>query len=180
MGNDPSTKRGESNDYKAINTIGVDDDGIIYVLDAFIRKCSVDTMARTVYSRYEEFHPLGIGFEDNGLGEFAQSPFELVAKDKKYQLPIKFEPHTIAKEARIGRLSPFIERGIIRFQKGHSDQDLLVEQLIYYPSPTVNDDGPDALELAVDMFEKGCGVIEYRSTGTKRVTMGREMGRYVG
>ena len=177
---DPSMESGSSNDFKAIITLGIDTDGIYYVLDAFIRHCSVDTMARVSYSRYEELHPLVISMEENALGEFAQSPFVLVSKDKKYQLPIKGIKHTIAKEARVGRLSPYIERGMIRFQKGHSDQDLLVEQLIYFPSTTVNDDGPDALEGAVDLAEKGSGIIEFRSTGTRRVTMGREMGRYVG
>lgn len=152
---DPSMENGASNDYKAIITIGMDDDGIIYVLDAFIRRCSIDTMARVGYSRYEEFRPLGFGMEENALGEFAQSPFKLVAVEKKYQLPIHGVKHTTAKEGRVGRLSAHVERGIIRFQKGHSDQDLLVEQIIYYPSTTVNDDGPDALEEAVDMAEKG-------------------------
>ena len=176
---DPSMESGSSNDFKAIVTLGIDTDGIYYVLDAFIRHCSVDTMARVSYSRYEELHPLIISMEENALGEFAQSPFVLVSRDKKYQLPIKGIKHTIAKEARVGRLSPYVERGMIRFQKGHSDQDLLVEQLIYFPSTTVNDDGPDALEGAVDLAEKGSGIIEFRSTGNKRVTMGREMGRYV-
>ncbi len=176
---DPSSESGASNDYKAIVTIGIDTDGIYYVLDAFIRHCSVDTMARVGYSRYEEYHPLAISMEENALGEFAQSPFMLVAKDKKYQLPINGIKHAIAKEARVGRLSPYIERGMIRFRKGHSDQDLLVEQLIYFPSTTVNDDGPDALEGAVDLAEKGSGIIEYRSTGTKRATTGREMARYI-
>ena len=177
---DPSMESGSSNDYKAIITIGIDTDGIYYVLDAFLRHCSVDTMARVSYSRYEELHPLVISMEENALGEFAQSPFILVSKDKKYQLPIKGIKHTIAKEARVGRLSPYVERGMIRFQKGHSDQDLLVEQLIYFPSTTVNDDGPDALEGAVDLAEKGSGIIEYQSTGVRRATMGRDMARYAG
>ena len=169
-GIDPSMKSGESNDFKAIVTIGIDIEGIIYVMDAFIRRCSVDSMARTVYSRYEELHPLVIGMEDNALGEFAQSPFNLVAKDKKYHLPIKYLPHTIPKEARVGRLSPLVERGIIRFQKGHSDQDLLVEQLIYFPSPTMNDDGPDALEQTVDLAEKGAyQKMEYTKIATRKM-----------
>ena len=177
---DPSMESGSSNDFKAIITIGIDTDGVYYVLDAFIRHCSVDTMARVSYSRYEELHPLVISMEENALGEFAQSPFVLVSKDKKYQLPIKGIKHTIAKEARVGRLSPYIERGMIRFQKGHSDQDLLVEQLIYFPSTTVNDDGPDALEGAVDLAEKGSGIIEFRSSRNVRAMMGREMNRFVG
>lgn len=177
---DPSMENGASSDYKAIITIGLDTEGIIYVLDAFIRRCSVDTMARVAYTRYEEFRPLIIGMEENALGEFAQSPFKLVARDKKYQLPIKGIKHATAKEGRVGRLSSFVERGMIRFQKSHSDQDLLVEQLIYFPSTTMNDDGPDALEGAVDMAEKNSGVIEFQSTGVRRVSMGREMGRYAG
>jgi hypothetical protein len=61
-----------------------------------------------------------------------------------------------------------VERGIIRFRKGHSDQDLLVEQLLYFPSTTVNDDGPDALEGAVDMAEKGAGGrIEYQTVSPR-------------
>lgn len=169
-GIDPSMKSGESNDYKAIVTIGIDSDGIIYVIDAYIRRCSVDNMARTVYARYEEYHPLVIGMEENALGEFAQSPFNLVARDKHYHLPIRYIQHSISKEARIGRLSPFVERGIVRFQKSHSDQDLLVEQLIYFPSSTVNDDGPDALEQAVSLAEKGAyQKMEYTKISTRKV-----------
>ena len=46
-------------------------------------------------------------------------------------------------------LSPLLERGKIRFIRGHSDQELLVEQLLFFPSRTLHDDGPDALEGAV-------------------------------
>jgi len=152
---DPSMENHASNDYKAMLTLGADDDGIIYVRDAFIRHCSIDAMARAGYSRYEEYNPLAFGMEENALGEFAQSPFKLVAVEKKYQLPIKGVKHSVSKEARVSRLSAFVERGIIRFQKGQGDQDLLVEQLIYFPSTTVNDDGPDALEGAVKMVEDG-------------------------
>jgi hypothetical protein len=42
-----------------------------------------------------------------------------------------------------------MERGKIRFIRGHSDQELLVEQLLFFPSRTLHDDGPDALEGAV-------------------------------
>jgi len=150
---DPSSESGASNDYKALITLGMDSEGVFYCLDAFIRKCSPDTLARVTYSRYEEFHPIIVGQEENSLGEYAEGPFKLAAKDKGYQLPIRGEKHHIAKEARIGRLSPFVERGIIRFRKGHSDQDLLVEQLLYFPTPTVPDDGPDALEGAVKLLE---------------------------
>ncbi len=166
---DPSMESGASGDYKAILTVGMDRDGVIYVLDAFIRKCSIDTMARAGYSRYEEWKPLGFGMEENALGEFARSPFALVAREKKYMLPIRGVKHSVSKEARIGRLSAFVERGIIRFRKGEGDQDLLVEQLLFFPSSTVHDDGPDALEAAVAMAEEGAGgEMEFQSTGRRR------------
>lgn len=177
---DPSSESGASNDYKAIITIGIDTDGIIYVLDAYIRRTSPNEMAKVTYTRFEELHPLLIGMEENALGEFAQSPFQLVARDKRYILPIRGIKNSMAKEARIGRISPHVERGILRFRKSHSDQDLLVEQLIYFPSTTVHDDGPDALEGAVDMAEKGSGVIEYQSSGITRVSCGKAVGRFVG
>jgi predicted phage terminase large subunit-like protein len=174
---DPSMENGASNDYKAMLTLGVDEDGVMYCLDAFIRRCSIDAMARAGYSRYEEFKPVGFGMEENALGEFARSPFTLVAREKKYQLPIQGVKHSVSKEARVGRLSAFVERGIIRFQKGHSDQDLLVEQLVYFPSSTVNDDGPDALEGAVAMAEAGAGGgVEFQSTGRRREAS--RMGNY--
>jgi predicted phage terminase large subunit-like protein len=160
---DPSSEAGASNDYKAIITLGQDQDGIYYVLDVFLRKCSVDIFARAFYSRYEEFHPIVCGQEENALGEYAESPFKMIAKEKGYQLPLKGIKHSIAKEARVGRLSVFIERGMIRFRKGHSDQDLLVEQFVYFPSTTVNDDGPDALEGAVDFLERAAGGPSIRS-----------------
>lgn len=146
---DPSSESGHSTDYKALITIGISNEGIIYVLDAFIRKCTPNTMAQVSYNRYEEYHPLEIGAEENALGEFLLPPFDMMAKEKGYHLPLKGIKHLTNKDARVGRLSSYVERGIIRFSKGHSDQDLLIEQLIYFPTETVNDDGPDALEGAV-------------------------------
>ena len=152
---DPSMEPGASNDFKATIVLGQDDAGIMYVLAAYLRHCSIDTMARMGYDAYEEFKPIGIGMEENALGEFAQSPFKLVALEKKYQLPIRGVKHSVSKESRVSRLSAFVERALIRFQKGHSDQNLLVEQLLYFPSTNSNDDGPDALEGAVKMAEDG-------------------------
>ena len=68
-------------------------------------------------------------------------------------LPVKGVTHRIAKETRVAGLSPLLERGKIRFIRGHSDQEVLVEQLLYFPSRTMHDDGPDALAAAVQMAQ---------------------------
>jgi len=48
----------------------------------------------------------------------------------------------------VGRLQSLTEFGRLYFRKGHSDQDLLMEQLVFLHIPTFHDDGPDALEGA--------------------------------
>jgi len=53
----------------------------------------------------------------------------------------------------VAGLSPLLERGKIRFIRGHSDQELLIEQLLYFPSRTLHDDGPDALEGAIRLAQ---------------------------
>jgi predicted phage terminase large subunit-like protein len=68
-------------------------------------------------------------------------------------LPIKGVTHRIAKETRVAVLSPMFERGKIRFIRGHSDQEKLIEQLLYFPSRTLHDDGPDALAGAVQLAQ---------------------------
>ena len=148
---DPSVGSGESADYKAVITVGQDTNGIIYVLDAYIRKASIDTLLRVVYNRYGEFHPQVIGIEDNVFQKLLIREFDALAAQRRQYLPLRGVTHSAAKESRIARLSALVERGVVRFRKGHSDQELLIEQLIYFPSSTVNDDGPDALEGAVDL-----------------------------
>jgi hypothetical protein len=75
--------------------------------------------------------------------------------------------HTTNKEGRIiGTLSYLIEHGKLLFEKGQSDQDLLLEQLIYILNANINDDGPDALEGAVSMLQSG-GKAEVISGNTR-------------
>ncbi len=167
---DPSVGAGETNDYKAKITIGKDvETGIIYVLDAFIRKCSIDQLLRIIFNRYREYNPYVIGFESNGFQSVLAGIFEKEALQAGYTPPIKLVDHRVNKEIRIISLSPLIERGIIRFRKGHSDQDLLIEQLLYFPESNINDDGPDALEGAVALLKHYSSKFEYRTTGRKTI-----------
>jgi predicted phage terminase large subunit-like protein len=87
--------------------------------------------------------------EDNLFQRLLLKEFDRLGQERGQILPVKGVTHRIAKETRVAGLSPLLERGKIRFIRGHSDQDLLVEQLLYFPSRTLHDDGPDALEGAV-------------------------------
>lgn len=146
---DPSVGANESADYRSFIKVGRADDGTIYVLNADIKKRSVDSLVTTEYIRQGEQPAILIRLETVAFQAVLMILFNKEAQTRGVHLPIQEIKHSVNKETRITGLSPYVERGVIRFRKGHSDQDLLIEQLIYFPSSTVNDDGPDGLEMAV-------------------------------
>jgi len=158
---DPSFKtKGKSR--KAIITIGIDvKNNIIYVRNAWIKRSTVFRFGLKIYDIYEEFPPAVIGGEANAVGEFMEDAFKLVAQTKGYLMSFRNVHHGSGdnKWARIVSMSADVEKGRIRFRKGHSDQDLLVQQLLDTPSdpggkwPDGND-GPDALEGAISLYKK--------------------------
>ncbi len=151
---DPSLETGANADYKAIITLGLDFQSMIaYVLDAFIKRCTLEQAFDVAYSRHQEFGYQVFGVEDNLFQRLLLKEFDRIGRERKKWLPTHGVTSKVAKETRVARLSPYVEKGLIRFQRGHSDQDVLVEQLIYFPSKTVHDDGPDALEGAMKLLE---------------------------
>ncbi|MBW1778634.1 MAG: hypothetical protein JRJ54_13725 [Deltaproteobacteria bacterium] len=165
---DPSAKSGMANDYKAIVTVALDPETMRFdVAHAWIRHATVNAMIEACYRINGEYGGT-LGIETNMLEDFLRETFNRAAVDRKKYLPIVEVHHSTQKEGRIiNTLSPLIEFGKLRFIKGHSDQDLLVEQLIYILDKNVNDDGPDALEGAVSLLQ-GAGEIEHEATGVKR------------
>lgn len=166
---DPSAKNGEANDYKAIITIGLDREQMkFYCLHAWIRHASPGEMFAGAYRQFDQYGGR-VGIEDNMLEDFLHEAIFNYARDVGRYLPWQAVHHSTNKEARIvGTLSYLVEYGKLLFEKGQSDQDMLVEQLIYILNRNVNDDGPDALEGAVSMLQTGAGIIEFQSTGQQR------------
>jgi predicted phage terminase large subunit-like protein len=168
-GSDPSARHGENNDYKAIIVIARDQETkLLTVAHAFIRRCSIGEMDQAFINRYREFKMLGCGFETNGFQMVVKEDLEKRCQAEGLYPPIASVEHHTDKLLRIGRLGPMIERGALRFIKGHSDQDLLVEQLCALGG-NEKDDGPDALEIAVAISERGASNFEYRESGRHRV-----------
>jgi len=152
---DPSVGSGQTNDYKAIITVGWS--GKYYdVLYAWIRKTTIDHMIRSTYTIYNNYHPHVVGLEANNFQILIKREFQRAAKDEGFQLPIKPVIQKENKESRIVRLSPLIENGYIRFVRGAGDMNLLVDQLLDFPDGA-NDDGPDALEGAIRLLERLVG-----------------------
>ncbi len=166
---DPSAKSTENADFKAIVTVGLDRESMqMYVLHARIRRDTVGGMFDAAYQHIDEYGGV-IGIESNMFEDFLHQA--ILESAKRHGRFLAWHPirHTSNKITRIvGTLSYLIEHGKLLFQSGHSDQDRLVEQLIYINNNTVNDDGPDALEGAVALLQRGSG--SGISTGKKRKT----------
>ena len=152
---DPSLETGANADYKALVTIGFDRQELVfYVMDAFIQKTTLEQTLRAAFNRHREYSYVVFGVEDNLFQRLLLKEFERLGKELGQVLPIKGVTQRLAKETRVASLSPLLERGKIRFIRGHSDQELLVEQLLYFPSKTLHDDGPDALEGALRLAQE--------------------------
>lgn len=153
---DPSAKSGEANDYKAIVTVGLDRERMRFeCLHAWIRHATIGEMFKASYAQVDRYGGQ-IGIEENMLEEFLHEAIKNYAVKAGRYLPWQAVRHSTNKEARIiGTLSYLVEHQALRFEKGHSDQDLLREQLVYLLNKNVNDDGPDALEGAVSMVQGG-------------------------
>jgi predicted phage terminase large subunit-like protein len=156
---DPSATQAEASDFKAIVAVGWDPkDGVYRCLHAYIRHASPGGMLDACYRISDDYGgPMGI--EENMLKDFLHEAIQNYAlKVGRY---ISWVPvdHRTNKEARIiNTLAYLVEHGKITFEKGHSDQDTLREQLVYILNKNIHDDGPDALEGAVSLLQKYCFV----------------------
>jgi len=124
------------------------------VLDAFIQKTTLEQTLRAIFNRHRERPYQVFGVEDNLFQRLLLKEFDTLGRELGLILPVRGVTHRLAKETWVAALSPLLERGRIRFIRGHSDQELLIEQLLYFPSKTLHDDGPDALEGAVRLAQR--------------------------
>ncbi len=156
---DPSAKNGQANDFKAVVTVGLERQTMIFrCLHAWIRHATVKEMFDAIYRQNDAYGSALVGIEENMLEDFLHDAILNYAKEAGRYLPWKGVKHTTQKEARIiGTLSYLVEHGKLLFERSQSDQDILVEQLVYILNANVHDDGPDALEGAVRLLQGGGG-----------------------
>jgi predicted phage terminase large subunit-like protein len=151
---DPSVKHEEKHCYKATVCAGITGEGIIYILEARVRKESVQRMVDGMYLIYNRHNPSWMFWEDNGGQALLAEVFDAKAEKEGYHIPHRAETNTINKETRIeGTLSAPIENGVIRFLKTDADQKELIDQLLQFPDGEYVD-GPDALEGVVRKLQE--------------------------
>ena len=136
-------------DYNFIIILGRDDrTGIIYVLDAWGRKCPAHEALEVAFEKIVHYKPKTFGVESvQAQHEFFRQLQVMVNKRQVYHTRIKAVLPKGKKEERIESLEPLFENGAIRLRKS---QRLLIDMLIHYPEHD-HDDGPDCLQAAVGL-----------------------------
>lgn len=159
---DPSMGK-QGGDFSAIITIGEDSNGYIYVLKADLKRRHPDIIINDALLTHDFFHYRVLGVETNQFQEYFKDSMEkkireLQELDKKFvNLKIKEVRQNSDKVLRIQSLQPDIKSGRIKFKR---DQQMLIEQLVNFPSAS-HDDGPDALEGAIQLLGKRSAFADY-------------------
>ena len=163
-------------DYTALVTIGVDELGTIYVLDASRRRMPIRAQIEATFLTFDRWQHVRLGVEDVAYQRaFKQLLDEESAKTNRWIPTVAVRPD-VDKVRRISTLSPLIERGDLLFRREHTE---LIDELRYFPKAP-HDDLADALHGAVQVarLHAAGGAIEYRSMGIKRLAASAAMGRF--
>jgi predicted phage terminase large subunit-like protein len=159
MAVDPSLGgAGRHDDPSAIVCLGRDDNGALYVLDAEIERRAPDRIIEDTLALCVRRHPASVGVETVQFQEFFRSALEERAHAGGLYPPVRGIKSVRDKTLRIQRLQPLVKNGTLRFQKRHR---VLYDQLRFFPKGD-HDDGPDALEMAVQMLENLAGTKPFR------------------
>ena len=173
--NDPSLGKNKKSDTSAIIGLATDmKTGYMYVVDASIEKRHPDVIiddAIDMSRRYKKDYSRS--FRKFGVETVQfQWYFKEVLAQKSAQegvyLPIEEIQSNSNKIMRIESLQPMIKNHYIKFSRKHKT---LLQQLKEFPMGK-NDDGPDALKMAVDTSIKArgsSGAGEYRTAEKRRV-----------
>ena len=149
---DPSLgNRTGKGDYSAIVILyKVKSPEVYYVLAADLARRSPDeTIERIIhYCRMYNFKSIGV--ESNHFQQLMVENLERRAKEEGIGLNVKRIESRTNKQSRIANLEPEVAQGRIKFRKR---DELLMEQLRAFPFAS-HDDGPDALQMAVELAHK--------------------------
>lgn len=150
---DPSLGRSDKADYSAIVEITLTKDLVMYV-HADLQRRSASHIVRDAIARGRAFNPHVFGVEANGFQSLLQETFWTECRRQGVMLNVHGITSSQNKIERIrATLTEYLHQGRFRFKRGSPGASLLVEQLKGFPT-TKHDDGPDALEMGVQILTK--------------------------
>lgn len=141
-------------DYSAILTAVRDNKTkILYILDADIEKRAFDKTIQDIIAHHRCRKYSRFAFETNQFQEYAAEQLEKGARETGHPLALEKIKHTSDKILRIQSLQPLVKNGTVQFSRRHHT---LLEQMRFFPRGK-NDDGPDALEMLVQLSQSYSG-----------------------
>lgn len=147
---DPSMGRTKASDFSAIVFAGLT--GGKWYIDCDIERRPPTQIVADTIRMFGQYHPNTVGVESNGFQAVLHPLFDQHCQ--LHNLPplpiclIDNGPNQGSKEARILRLDPYLANRQMRLRRTEGNQ-ILLEQLMMFPSRDYHDDGPDALEMAM-------------------------------
>lgn len=156
---DPSVDGIKKNDYKAAVLVAKNEENIFEVIDVILIQGSDSIFFEKVISLYQEYSSTIIGtyIESNSFQIYYMRELDNFAKKQGIDLRLCGDKNYQKKELRISRMLPIFETNRIVFNPQVLTSTMgktLIEQLLYFPSSSVHDDGADALAGAIDILSK--------------------------
>lgn len=149
---DPSLGRSKKHDYTAIIILLKHTrNDVLYVIASDISHASPDEAIRKLL-RYTSMYKIrNVVIETNNFQELLADKLQQELRLHCPQQPRITKLTSVTnKIARISGLEPYINQGNLRFNR---NQQILLDQLYQFPL-ALHDDGPDALEMAVEIARK--------------------------
>lgn len=148
---DPSLGRSIKGDYTAIIVLLKDrETKILYVIAADILHCTPNATIERIIQYANIYHFSQFAVESNNFQQLMVDDLKSRLQQKGHNIKIKSLQHNSQKHSRICSVETFVSQGLLRFNRKHQQ---LLQQLTQFPLAK-NDDGPDALEMAVDTARK--------------------------
>lgn len=143
----------EMADYSAIVFVGLAN-GKIYV-DCKMLHCTPTELIQQVMLFSDHYNPMTVVFETNSF-QALFSPLCDLYCEKVNHAPLPITPliNHEKKQIRIQRIDPYLANRQILLHPSRPDCQIMLEQLMMFPSKDYNDDGPDALEMAIRLLNE--------------------------
>ncbi len=124
--------------------------GVLYVAHADIRKRKPDNIIDAIIELHRKFNYMRFGFEAVQFQEVVAGLLVERSRAAGLEVPVVPIQQTTDKITRLQRVQPLIASGGVRLSRRHTT---LVDQLLQFPHGA-HDDGPDALEMAVQVSQE--------------------------
>jgi len=164
---DPAVDTNSDNDYTAITVLASDEDGLMYVVEAYRKRMEPGEVVDKLFQLYGIYHPHTIGIEDVAISKLYRKYFELKSKElgvypNIQPMKLQMSRSGRSKYYRIEALRPFFKQGRIKILKDHID---LKGELLSFPTGKY-DDIIDSLALAIEIEKPGKAVKTPLERGT--------------